>query len=93
MLIDYLDYFPIVAAMNLGRSAVVIGRTTAGAGLTLRDFAALRADGERIEVGENVFFGERATVHIADGARPARIGRDSTIGRFGLVHALSLIHI
>lgn len=90
MLIDYLDYFPIVAAMNLGRSAVVIGRTTAGAGLTLRDFAALRADGERIEVGENVFFGERATVHIADGARPARIGRDSTIGRFGLVHACTL---
>src|SRR5215475_13006768 len=90
VLIDYLDYFPVVADLNLGRSAVVIGRTAAGAGLTLRDFAVLRADGERIDVGENVFFGERVTVHIADGARPARIGRDGTIGRYSLVHACTL---
>lgn len=90
MLIDYLDYFPAVATMEIAPSAVLIGRATAGAGLTLRDFAALRADGERIEVGENVCFGERATVHIADGVRAARIGRDATIGRYGLVHACTL---
>ena len=32
----------------------------------MRGYATLRADGEWVRVGANCYFGERATVHIAD---------------------------
>jgi carbonic anhydrase/acetyltransferase-like protein (isoleucine patch superfamily) len=32
----------------------------------MRDCATLRGDGEWVRVGSNGYFGERATVHIAD---------------------------
>jgi carbonic anhydrase/acetyltransferase-like protein (isoleucine patch superfamily) len=68
----------------------VAGRTTAGAGLVARPFATLRAYGAPVRVGRNVFFGERATVHIAHDTLPAIVGDDVTVGRFGLVHACTL---
>ncbi len=91
MLIPYLDFVPSVAApMDCAPTAAIVGRTVAGPGLVLRDYATLRADGEWVRVGANAYFGERATVHIADGTLAANIGDDVTVGRFALVHACTV---
>jgi len=90
MLLDYLEYAPAAAAPDVASSAALIGRATAGADLRLRDCATVRADGEWIRMGANVYFGERATVHIADGVLGTLIGDNVTVGRYGLVHACTL---
>jgi carbonic anhydrase/acetyltransferase-like protein (isoleucine patch superfamily) len=92
MLIPYLEFAPSVAApMECAPTAAIVGRTVAGPGLVLRAFATLRADGEWVRVGANAYFGERATVHIADGTLAANIGDDVTVGRFALVHACTVV--
>lgn len=91
MLLDYLQYRPSIAASpDIASTACAIGRTRGGAGLVLRDYATLRADGESISVGERCHFGERATVHIADGKIPTVVGDDVTVARYALVHACTL---
>ncbi len=91
MLIRYLDFEPAVAApMDCAPTAAIIGRTVAGPGLVMRSYATLRADGHWVRVGANAYFGERATVHIADGTLAANIGDDVTVGRFALVHACTV---
>jgi carbonic anhydrase/acetyltransferase-like protein (isoleucine patch superfamily) len=91
MRIHYLQHRPKLAEpATLGAQAVVAGRTTAGPGLVLDDYATVRADGEAIRLGANVFLGARATVHIADSVYPAIVGDDVSVGRFGLVHACTL---
>src|SRR4029450_7782723 len=67
-----------------------VARPVAGPGLVMRDYATLRADGERVRVGAHCYFGERATVHIADANLGASIGNDVTVGRFALVHACAV---
>ena len=91
MQLSYLEFTcELGEPATLASQAAIIGRTTVGAGLTLRDYATLRADGERISIGANAFFGERATVHIADSVLATTIGHDVTVGRVGLVHACTL---
>ncbi len=91
MLIRYLDYAPAIASpVDCAATAAIVGRTVAGPGLVLRSYATLRADGEWVRVGANAYFGERATVHIADSTFPAAIGDDVTVGRFALVHACTV---
>jgi carbonic anhydrase/acetyltransferase-like protein (isoleucine patch superfamily) len=91
MLIRYLDFMPAVALpMDCAPTAAIIGRTVAGGGLVLRDYATLRADGDWVRIGGNGYFGERATVHIADSTLPASIGDDVTVGRYALVHACTV---
>jgi gamma-carbonic anhydrase len=88
MIFPYLDYRPELAGTpKLADRAAIIGRTTAGAELVLQEYATLRADGERIHVGDRVYFGARACVHIADGIYSTEIADDVTVGRYGLVHA------
>lgn len=87
----FLEFTPDLAApFDLAPTSAVAGRTRAGPGLIARPFATLRADGAPVTVGRRVFFGERATVHIAHETLPATIGDDVTVGRFGLVHACTL---
>lgn len=91
MLIRYLDFVPSVASpVECAATAAIVGRTVAGPGLVLRDYATLRADGDWVRIGANAYFGERATVHIADSVLPAVIGDDVTVGRFALVHACTV---
>jgi carbonic anhydrase/acetyltransferase-like protein (isoleucine patch superfamily) len=91
MLIRYLDFTPSVAApLECAPTAAIVGRTVAGPGLVLRSYATLRADGEWVRIGANAYFGERATVHIADATFAANIGDDVTVGRFALVHACTV---
>ena len=87
----YLEFLPDLSPpVELALSAAVVGRTTAGPGLTLRDYATLRADGEAIRIGANAYFGERATVHIADSRLGTTVGDEVTVGRFALVHACTV---
>ena len=91
MRIPYLDFVPSVAEpSDCAPTAAIVGRTVAGAGLVMRGYATLRADGEWVRVGSNCYFGERATVHIADANLGAAIGSDVTVGRFALVHACTV---
>jgi len=89
--LNYLEHDPaLTPPHDFAPTAYAIGRTTAGTSLTLRGFATVRADGESITVGDNGFFAERATVHIADGLLATSMGHDVTVGRYGLVHACTL---
>lgn len=91
MILDYLQYAPSLGGEPmLAEHAAVIGRTTIDARSALREHATVRADGEAIRVGANAWFGEHATVHIADQIRGAVIGDDVTIGRYGIAHACTL---
>jgi carbonic anhydrase/acetyltransferase-like protein (isoleucine patch superfamily) len=91
MRLPYLDFAPSIAEpSDVAPTAAVVGRTVAGPGLVLRGYATLRADGEWVRVGSNCYFGERATVHIADALLGASIGSDVTVGRFALVHACTV---
>ena len=91
MRIRYLEFVPSVAGpTDCAPTAAIVGRTVTGPGLVMRSYATLRADGEWVRVGANAYFGERATVHIADGALAADIGDDVTVGRFALVHACTV---
>jgi gamma-carbonic anhydrase len=91
MRLRYLDFSPVLTEpTSFASCAMVIGRTEAGPGLVMREYATLRADGEVIRVGADGFFGRRATVHIADSVYPSILGDGVTVGRFGLVHACTL---
>ena len=91
LILDYLEFSPAIGpdAALAGRGAI-IGRSTVGAHPVLAAYATLRADGESIRVGATAWFGEHATVHIADSMLGAVIGDDVTVGRYGLVHACTL---
>jgi carbonic anhydrase/acetyltransferase-like protein (isoleucine patch superfamily) len=71
-------------------TAAVIGRMAAGVRLTLRAFATLRADGEHIRVGHDVYFGEHSTSHIVDSRLGTTVGSHVTVGRYGVVHGCTL---
>ena len=91
MLLGYLHYTPVLTTpADVADTAAFIGRATAGRGLTLRPYATLRADGEAVRVGSNVYFGERATVHIEDATLAADVGNDVTVGRYAIVHACTV---
>lgn len=91
MVIDYRHYRPELGAdAQIAPRGAVIGRSVVGAGPSFADYATVRADGENIRIGANAWFGEHATVHIADQILGAVIGDDVTVGRYGLVHACTL---
>lgn len=91
MKLRYLDFETALGESPfVADTAAVIGRLAAGSHLTLRAYATLRADGEHIRVGSDVYFAEHATAHIVD----AKIGttvRDAvTVGRYGIVHGCTV---
>jgi carbonic anhydrase/acetyltransferase-like protein (isoleucine patch superfamily) len=91
MKLPYLHHaVDLAGTHDIATGAAVIGRLTAGSGLVLRPFATLRADGEAITIGDDGWFGERASVHIVDGMLGTTIGAGVTVGRFGLVHACTV---
>ena len=91
LVLDYLDHRPRIGpGLRVAARAAIIGRATIGARASLADYATVRADGETIEIGANAWFGEHATVHVADAIRGSVVGNDVTVGRYGLVHACTL---
>lgn len=91
LILDYLQYTPAIGgALDVAEHGALIGRSTIGAHSSLGDYATVRADGENVGVGANAWFGDHATVHIADQIRGAIIGNDVTVGRYGIAHACTL---
>jgi len=91
IILDYREFTPDVGAgAHMAERGVVIGRSVIGAAPSFADYATVRADGENIRIGANAWFGEHATVHIADQILGAVVGDDVTVGRYGLVHACTL---
>jgi len=90
-LLPYKSWLPSLGTgAELADDAAVIGRADLGRRVALGACATLRADGERIDVGDDCRFLDRATVHIADGLRASKIGRNVTVGRYALVHACTV---
>ena len=93
MILDYLNHHPDLGpGARIASLGAVIGRSRIGARPTLGEYATVRADGENIGIGANAWFGEHATVHIADQILGAAVGDDATVGRYGVVHACTLGH-
>jgi carbonic anhydrase/acetyltransferase-like protein (isoleucine patch superfamily) len=91
IVVRYLDYMPrIDASVKAEPWAAVIGRAQVGAGCRLGRLVTMRADGERIEIGPDCWFGDFSTVHIADSVYPSLVGARVTVGRYGLVHACAV---
>ena len=91
MKLPYLQFeTELGASATIEDTAAVIGRMAAGARLTLRAFATLRADGEHIRVGHDVYFGEHSTSHIVDSRFGTTVGDYVTVGRYGVVHGCTL---
>ena len=91
MILDYLHHHPHVTGdVNIAERGALIGRSIVGAGPSLADYATVRADGENIGIGVNVWLADHATVHIADQILGTVIGNDVSVARYGIVHACAL---
>jgi len=91
MKLRYLDFETALgASADVADTAAVIGRLAAGSRLTLRAYATLRADGEHIRVGHDVYFGEHATAHIVDAKIGTTVGDGVTVAPYGIVHGCAV---
>ncbi len=91
IVIPYLEFRPRFASdMQAAVDAAVIGRAEVGARCHLGQLATLRADGESIRIGDDCWFGDFSTVHIAHSVFAAVVGDRVTVASFGLVHACDL---
>lgn len=91
IIVPYLDFKPTIDRTATGeRYTAVIGRATVGARTRLGELVTLRADGEKIDIGPDCWFGDFSTVHIADSVYGSSTGARVTVGRYGLVHACAV---
>ena len=90
VVISFKGTVPKWTAAEFGKGATLVGRVSLGENVSLAPWVALRGDGNFIEIGNNCQFLDRATVHIADGMYPTKMGRNITVGRFALVHACTV---
>ncbi len=70
-------------------TAVLIGDVTVRSGASVWFGTVLRADMDRIEIGERSNVQDNSTVHTDEG-EPTVIGSDVTIGHMALVHSASV---
>ena len=91
-LLPFADTLPRFASALLaaGRRSAVIGRATIGTGASLGQDCVVRADGHEVRIGDDVWLGERATVHIVHDILPCIIGSQVTVGRNAIVHACTV---
>lgn len=91
IVIPYLEFRPRLGAdLDAAADCAIIGRAEVGARCHLGQLATLRADGESIRIGNDCWFGDFSTVHIAHSVFPAVVGNEVTVASFGLVHACDL---
>jgi carbonic anhydrase/acetyltransferase-like protein (isoleucine patch superfamily) len=89
LVLPFADTWPTFAGepQFAGPRSAVLGRATIGTGAWLGEDSVVRADGEIVRIGDNVFLGHRATVHIVHELLPCLIGSDVTVGANCCVHA------
>ncbi|WP_158810610.1 DapH/DapD/GlmU-related protein, partial [Beijerinckia sp. L45] len=75
---------------HAGARSAVLGRATIGASASLGEDSVVRADGQEVHIGDGVFLGHRATVHIVHDILPAIIGHNVTVGANSIVHACTV---
>jgi gamma-carbonic anhydrase len=91
IVVPYLEFRPRLGAdLDAAADAAVIGRAQLGARCHLGQLATVRADGENIRIGDDCWFGDFSTVHIAHSVFPAVVGHGVSVANFGLVHACDL---
>lgn len=80
------------AASFVAPSANLIGDVTLGSNSSVWYGATIRADGNKVTIGENTNIGDRAVVHIAkiQGDFPTMIGNGVTVKPGAIVHAATL---
>ena len=91
-ILPYLGVLPRIAAplRECGVGSAIVGRVTLGSNAELAPFAALRADGHVVQVGNDLFVGWRGTVHIAHRVYPAILGHGVSVGANAIVHACTV---
>ena len=91
IVLPYLQHHPrIDAGMEAAADAAVIGRAVIGARCRLGQLATVRADGEDIRIGDDCWFGDFSTVHIAHNVFATVVNNRVTVLRYALVHACTL---
>lgn len=91
ILLPYLTTNPRIGArLEAAATAAVLGRVQLGDDCHLGELTTLRADGEDVRIGNECWFDDWSTVHIADRMYPSIVGNHVSIGRFALVHACTV---
>jgi carbonic anhydrase/acetyltransferase-like protein (isoleucine patch superfamily) len=91
-LLPFYDIVPRFAGplLHAGARSTVIGRATIGTGASLGEDCVVRADGQEVHIGDNVFLGHRSMVHIVHDILAAIIGSNVTVGDNSIVHACTV---
>ncbi|MCS6984116.1 MAG: gamma carbonic anhydrase family protein [Leptospiraceae bacterium] len=71
-------------------SAELIGAVSVGAYSSVWFHCTLRADGEKIEIGEYSNIQDNSVLHISTGKRSTVIGNHVTVGHHCVIHAATL---
>ena len=92
LILPFADTLPVFATpvAFAGPRSAVLGRATIGSDAWLGEDCVVRADGEIVRIGDGVFLGHRATVHIVHDLLPAIIGHNVTVGANSIVHACTV---
>jgi carbonic anhydrase/acetyltransferase-like protein (isoleucine patch superfamily) len=91
IILPFAGTLPTLAAAPVAEArSALIGRLTAGAGLTLGADTVIRADGHFVTIGDDFRLRDGATVHIAHDVYPTIIGDRVTVGRNAVVHACTV---
>ena len=90
-IIKYLNYSPSLEAnINIGDNSIIIGNTFLGKNTILENNVVIRGDGKEVNIGKNCLFKNRSTVHVAAKIQGTRIGDNSLIGEYSIIHACKL---
>lgn len=73
-----------------GEGSAVLGRAVLGQGAWLGAFSVIRGDGHDIVLGNSVYLGRHATVHIAHDTIATHIGHRVTASDGGVIHACTV---
>ena len=89
LLLPFAETMPFFAGepTYAGARSAVLGRALIGIDAWLGEDSVVRADGEAVRIGDDVYLGYRATVHIVHETTPAIIGAHVTVGANSVVHA------
>lgn len=92
LLLPFADIHPSFGGEPIfaGPRSAVLGRATIGARAWLGEDSVVRADGDEVRIGDDVFLGHRATVHIVHEMLPCVIGRGVAVGANSIVHACTI---